>query len=206
MFNNGIKLKSTGLNDFSTDYIVRVFNSDFVKDNLGWLHNRDGSIQPFAVLGSDNVEIRDEIKNLEFAIKNDEAKSGYEYEKITLEEKKNSKMKAYNDFNKAFDIENKMTEFAADIRGKQQIYDRNPYNKTHLQHDFENAIKETLLSVTERETKLKQLEERELPNILYTVLEYTSFEMTINKSVDMLSKTISVSDDLTELVIDDLIS
>lgn len=36
-------------------HTIRVYNSDFVKDNLSWLHNNDGSIRPFTVLGAINI-------------------------------------------------------------------------------------------------------------------------------------------------------
>ncbi|OQY37802.1 MAG: hypothetical protein B6229_07580 [Spirochaetaceae bacterium 4572_7] len=204
-FENGTKFNACDINDFSIDYVVRVFNTDFVKDNLGWLHNRDGSILPFAILGSENVRIRDEIESLELILRNDEAKSGYEYKKIIAEKNKINNAKDYNDFRKAFDIENKMTSFAAGIRGNQKLYGRNPYNKTHLLRDFTNAEKATQLSEVERQSKLKQLDERELANIPFNALEYNSFETIISESINLLSRTIAVTDDLNKLVIDDLI-
>ena len=205
LFQNGSKLKASNISNFNPDYIVRVFNSDFIKDNLGWLHNRDGSIQPFAVLGSDNVDIRNEITALEKLLNDEESKTGYEYDKVELDNAQKKKSKNYSDFNRTFDVEDKMTKFAAKIRGQQQLYGRDPYNKTHLQADFANAKKAIQLTEAEKKTKLKQLEERELSNIPYTVLEYVSFEKIINDSINILNKTISVSDELTQLVIDDLI-
>lgn len=205
VFQNGDKVKASSIESFNTDYIVRVFNSDFIKENLGWLHNRDGLIQPFAVLGSENVDIRNDISVLEKLIRNDESETGYIYDKINLDEEKNKRIKAYSRFFTTFDIENKMTTFAARIRGQQQIYGRDPYNKTHLQSDFASAKKSIPLTETEQKTKIKLLEERELPNIPYTTLEYASFTKIVNSSIELLSKTISVSDDLSELVIEDLI-
>lgn len=204
-FDNGTKINSRDINNFSSDYVVRVFNSDFIKENLGWLHNRDGSIQPFAILGSDNVGIRDEIKELELELRNDDAKLGYEFERITLEENRNHKTKIYNDFVKDFDIENRMTRFAAKIRGNQKLYGRNPYNKTHLQQAFLDAGKATQLSDLERESKQKQLDEQELANIPYSALDYSSFANIMSESISVLSKTISVKDDLNKMIIDDII-
>ncbi len=45
--------------------IVRVFNYDFVKENLSFLHDGDGKIKPFAVLGKDSVEDKLKIDALE---------------------------------------------------------------------------------------------------------------------------------------------
>ena len=43
---------------------VRVYNTDFVKSNLSWFYNEDGSIIPFTVLGKKNVEIEREIAQI----------------------------------------------------------------------------------------------------------------------------------------------
>ena len=204
-FDDGTKIDSHEIDNFSSDYFVRVFNSDFIRENLGWLHNRDGSIQPFAILGSDNVEIRDEIKTLELILRNDDTKLGYEVDKITLEKNKYNMTKSYNDFVKAFDIESRMTTFAANIRRNQILYGRDPYNKTHLQRDFSEAKIATQLNYVNRQSKQKQLDEQELPNIPYYALRYKEIKIIISESMNILSKTISVTEDLNKLVIDDLI-
>ena len=46
-------------------YNVRVYNRDFVDDNLKWLSNPDGSIKPFAVLGDENIALEKEIEEKE---------------------------------------------------------------------------------------------------------------------------------------------
>lgn len=46
-------------------YSVRVYNKDFVDDNLRWLSNPDGSIKPFAVLGDENITLEKEIEEKE---------------------------------------------------------------------------------------------------------------------------------------------
>ncbi|RMS30138.1 hypothetical protein ALP70_01565 [Pseudomonas savastanoi] len=49
----------------SCQYSVRVYNKDFVDDNLRWLSNPDGSIKPFAVLGDENITLEKEIEEKE---------------------------------------------------------------------------------------------------------------------------------------------
>ena len=59
------------LNQASLDtcqYYVRVYNKDFVDDNLKWLSNPDGSIKPFAVLGDENIALEKEIEEKETAL------------------------------------------------------------------------------------------------------------------------------------------
>ena len=47
---------------------IRVFNEDFVRENLSFLidsTNSQGQIRPFAIIGADNVKIEKEIKKIE---------------------------------------------------------------------------------------------------------------------------------------------
>jgi len=44
---------------------IRVFNEDFVRDNLCFMTNPDDSIEAFAILGDDNNKIEKEIETLE---------------------------------------------------------------------------------------------------------------------------------------------
>ena len=44
---------------------VRVFNEDFVRDNLRFISDPDESIVPFALIGDDNVAIQEQIDQIE---------------------------------------------------------------------------------------------------------------------------------------------
>ena len=44
---------------------IRVFNEDFIRDNLRFITNPDDSVEPFAILGDDNNKIEKEIEALE---------------------------------------------------------------------------------------------------------------------------------------------
>lgn len=43
---------------------LRIYNSDFVRTNLSWLHHQDGSIEPFTILGEKNVELEGKITEI----------------------------------------------------------------------------------------------------------------------------------------------
>jgi wobble nucleotide-excising tRNase len=55
---------------------IRVFNKDFVDDNLSFLRNDEGNIEPFAILGGDNTKIEKEIEEKEKALGSIEEKNG----------------------------------------------------------------------------------------------------------------------------------
>lgn len=55
MQSNGLSLSDKNI--AACPYEVRVYNKDFVEENLKWLSSPDGSIKPFTILGEKNVEI-----------------------------------------------------------------------------------------------------------------------------------------------------
>jgi wobble nucleotide-excising tRNase len=55
---------------------VRVFNEDFVKENLRFLLNEDEDVQSFAILGDKNIEIETEIKTKEVELGTEEPPAG----------------------------------------------------------------------------------------------------------------------------------
>ena len=62
---NGDEIENKPEELASSPGIVRVFNRDFVKENLSFLHDDEGEIKPFVVLGKANVEAQLEIDELE---------------------------------------------------------------------------------------------------------------------------------------------
>ncbi|MES9977464.1 MAG: AAA family ATPase, partial [Candidatus Thiodiazotropha sp. 6PLUC5] len=63
---------------------IRVFNEDFVRDNLRFITNPDDSVEPFAILGDDNNKIEKEIEALESELgsKEEGVQTGLYAEKI----------------------------------------------------------------------------------------------------------------------------
>lgn len=63
---SGDIITNTNLDVYQKKIQVRVYNTDFIQENLSWLHNLDGSIKPFTILGTVNVELDKKIKQIEF--------------------------------------------------------------------------------------------------------------------------------------------
>lgn len=79
------KLDSTTLTN--CPYHVRVYNKDFVEENLKWLSDSDGTIKPFAVLGEPNIALEKEIEKKEALLGSESDKKGLRYElKTKIEE------------------------------------------------------------------------------------------------------------------------
>ena len=63
---------------------IRVYNTDFVKKNLSWLHDNKGEILPFALLGEGNQDVVEKIADLEKNIKDIDLKLGAINQKTDL--------------------------------------------------------------------------------------------------------------------------
>ena len=64
----------------SCPYAIRVYNKDFVIENLRCLTDEEGSIKPFAILGEKNIEVERRIEEKEKTLGNEEQKTGLRYE------------------------------------------------------------------------------------------------------------------------------
>ena len=53
-----------------SNYKVRVYNTDFINENLNWLQNDDGTIKPFTILGAKKVEGEKQRKEIELRLGN----------------------------------------------------------------------------------------------------------------------------------------
>ena len=56
-------------NTFTIRPNIRVFNSDFIKENLKW---DSENIEPIFLLGAENIELQKELKQKETTLKKDE--------------------------------------------------------------------------------------------------------------------------------------
>lgn len=110
-------------NSTTTKHDIRVYNRDFVKDNLKWLIDEDnGEIEPFAIVGEGNVETeafilkkQEELGSEEnekgilhqLKLKKDEfSKKNTEYESYKNELQKKLRQKANDDIKHNFNLPN----------------------------------------------------------------------------------------------------
>ena len=61
-------------------YDIRVYNRDYISENLKLLIDEDGTIQPFAILGESNVAIENEIAEKEKKLGRETDETGLKFE------------------------------------------------------------------------------------------------------------------------------
>lgn len=124
--------------------LVRVFNEDFVKDNLRFIFDEEQPINSFAILGEDNAKVEKDIEKHETELGSEEEKSGLLGELLGAEEKYTEASKIYKD--KFKELEKELRYKAIDrikgIRYDKRFNDSN-YNFTKIQADLKIVTKKT---------------------------------------------------------------
>lgn len=124
---------------FNTDFIFRVYNSDFVRENLSWLHNEDGSIKPFTILGAKNVELEKKLEEVRQKLGNADESQGLLFslseEERQLEQARSRHYKKYSV------LEEKLRSRANDkIKVTPHLFIPTKSKKTYSISDIKNEI------------------------------------------------------------------
>jgi wobble nucleotide-excising tRNase len=120
--------------------IIRVFNEDFIRDNLRFITNPDDSIEPFAILGDDNNRIEEEIKILEKQLGSNikDQETGLFAEQKKAEIAYNNASNTYNQSNKNLEnqLNSKATNKNTGIKYKPERFGDQNYNIKKLNADI----------------------------------------------------------------------
>ncbi len=179
---------------------IRVYNKDFLKDNLKFLTNEDERIVPFAVMGDQNIEIGRKIEEKELELGSAEKKYGilYDLQKKCLEYDK----KAAERLGKETSLDDKLRNKANQDIKRNQIYKDVTYNIAHIKNDIETLErrKPPFLSEEDNETKrklLKELPKEIIPEIPVIV---SAFEDHLNTTKLIVEKEIKPSKPIQDLM------
>ena len=186
----------------------RVFNSDFIDENLSFIHDENGTVKPFAItLGGDNNALLTEIKTIKDVLGNNT-----EGEKSGLYKDIESNTKSYQKAQKDYDdkrksLENSIINKASDMKRSRRGFVDVSYNKNSLKNDIGDVIESSFTTKTEKEiTNLqKLLEEKEKSEIREISCNF-SFDSLVTNVKQHLSKTVESADKITELVEDALLN
>lgn len=139
------------------DHVVRVFNSDYRKENLAFLSDtsQDGEIKSFAVIGAENVQINEKIRVLENSLGSDLAgsESGLYEEKRKIradlaESRQNYESKLKKLENKKHE---KATTSTSSIKKQVNLYGKVTYNVNSLDADIKTVQADTYQPISEQE-------------------------------------------------------
>lgn len=190
------------------DKNIRVFNEDFVRDNLRFISNPDDSIEPFAILGDDNNKIEKEIEELEA-----ELGSSTEGNETGLFANKRDAVAKYNtvfnEYKKANDdlekqLSDKATNKSIGIKYKPERFGDQNYTIAKLKADI-TIVNDSNYQPLNSE-QIDQYEKLISEKVLATIPKFLSPKLDFSslvQQVEMLViKPISESDKIQALVKD----
>lgn len=190
---------------------IRVFNEDFVKENLRFIVNSDDSITPFAILGG-NTTIEDEIKELKKELgKNDEGnETGFylDLKNAKLASKNASQAHKTESAKLEQQLRYKATNNPDGIKYKSQRFGDQNYTKPKLENDINLVLDGSFIPLTDDEVtkKLKLLNERVNQDIQPISKPNINIAHIGNKAKNLITKPISSSDKIEQLVKDSVLN
>lgn len=190
----------------ANNYDVRVYNRDFVTDNLSFLVNQaGGEIKTFAIVGEHNKEIDDAISDIETRLGSVEGKCGLRFE---LEAKKDERDRIKENHKSASDsLENKLRSHANDKIKKNREYGSAIYNIESIKRDIAATKKPgfAALTIEDQAAKLALLKQEALPDITGTLIISLKLDSLRDTAGPLLSKEITPTKPIQELLNDSLL-
>ena len=207
---DGSKVNQDNLIDNNID--ICVYNTDFVKDNLNWLHNEDGTIKPFAILGEINIEVEKKIQefNDKLGDSPDEVeKEGYRkglYFELKAKEKKFDVIK--NDYKTKKDsIEKKLKDKANNDIKTNSLYKDVNYTVPKIKRDIETIKTQIVIKLTDEdiEQHKKLIKEETKRDVTELPEKKPNFVKYYNETKELLDRQIKPSDTIQDLINDSLL-
>ncbi|WP_207239126.1 AAA family ATPase [Pseudomonas sp. GW456-L15] len=198
-------VSSTGL--LNHGYDVRVYNRDFVAENLSFLINQDvgGEIKTFAIVGDRNKEIDDAIAAIEAKLGSIESKAGLRFD---LEQRKKDRDRTKTSYTTTLStFEGKLRTHAADKIKKNLQYGVPVYNIENIKRDIATTKMAGFapLSLTEQAGKVSLLRQEALPDITDTLTIFLKYDSLRSLAEQLLSQTITPTKPIQELLNDSLL-
>ncbi|MEQ1533746.1 MAG: AAA family ATPase [Sideroxydans sp.] len=186
------------------NYDVRVYNRDFVTDNLNFLINQEigGVIKTFAIVGEHNKEIDDAIAVIEVKLGSVEGKAGLRFD-LEAKRKEGDRTKfAYTSASSA--LEGKLRSHAAEKIKKNRQYGTAVYNIDHIKRDIASIKKPGFVALTseEKASKHNLLKQEALPDITDNLVITLKLEFLRATAEPLLTREITPTKAIEELLKD----
>lgn len=180
---------------------IRVYNSDFISQNLSFLSDNDGKINPFAILGEDNTEIEKKVDEITVLLGDSEQKTGLLYQKSLkhAEYIKAEKLAGSRRLELEKKLKNKANTPKIGIKYK---YSLPTYNVTALEKDIKFVQSKSYSELSDAEIiKLNALRhDKELDEITKRVNLQSNFKPFYDSAKTLIESNIKPSKPIQELL------
>jgi len=201
--NDARVITQNNLLSFGSDKKIRVYNTDFVTENLSWLHNDDGTIKPFTILGAKNVELDKKIKEIEEKIGSEEEAKGLAFE---LSEQSKAFLKRKLEYDtKKNDLDSNLRTKAQSIKNNAAIYNYPTYQINTIKGDISSITKISILSEELIDRRKKLLKEESKGNIEKLIESKPKFSTYFAETSELVKRPIKTSQPISDLINDALL-
>lgn len=191
------------------NHVIRVFNEDFVKDNLRFITDDEQTINSFAILGEDNTRLEEEIETNEIELGNVEDKSGLIGKYLEANEKHTNAERAYNQKTSALEtkLRDKANKAGTGIKHN-KVFGNANYNLTKIRSDILKVVKESYSPISDDNATtnislLKELPKEEIGESSPFNLRYSSIVLTAK---ELIERKIQASAPIQELLNDSVLA
>lgn len=206
MCDDGVTIDQSNLSNHNLD--VRVFNTDFVRENLRFLSDSEGEISPFAILGAGNANIEAEIASIttELGSNIEGSESGlYKENKektVSASQAKGNYEEATRDLKRTLDY--KATDRTGGIKYKPDRFGDQNYTIIKLEADIETVSSPTYLppqdlQIQEYERTISEQAKNRIQTVASPVLSMNTF---LSETKELLERRIGSSNKITDLLHD----
>lgn len=184
-------------------YDIRVYNKDFVAENLSFLTDqRSGNIQTFAIVGGENNALAERIAVLLTSLGSVEEKRGARYEAAKAAERHTKASKRASDAREALD--EILRRQANDVIKKDRAFGHAGYNIESIKADiaFVTSNKVEVLTEADRANSVALLKEEALPEIRFSATFGSKLDALFDEAKPLILTGIEPTKPLQDLLND----
>lgn len=204
LFKDGRTVVNTDLTTHSKK--IRVFNEDFIKDNLQFITNPDENVKPFAIMGENNTIIEAEIQTINDVLGSSEEnnETGLYADKKLIETELKKAKDNHDSAQSKLDeqLRAKATGRDTGIRYNSDKFGNQNYTIKTIGEDIEKVLDIAFISINNKEQKeLEQLLEEKVNDVISPLKAMKSnFKMISEQANILLTKKVGKADKIQELV------
>ncbi|EAK6999209.1 RloC protein [Campylobacter coli] len=173
---------------------IRVYNSDFVKENLNYLYDKKGNIKGFKSIGVEQKDIKESIEKRKEILKTrNEKLKDIQANRENISKTQQAKIKTLNE---------KLIDKAKLIKSEPNLIKQGSnYDKRNLENDLieiKDNINAYILNNEEQNQLIKILEDKEKQNIIFkNTFNKDNFQGIFTYSLKILEKEVIIKENLT---------
>lgn len=190
------------------NHCIRVFNEDFVNENLKFFIDENAAISSFAVLGDDNARIEMQITQLEDEIGNKEQNTGL-YAILNQAEQALTEANSNLGTHKR-ELENLLDNKSNDenngIRNKPQLFGDQNYNKSKLEKEINIVKQGNYILSDEEQNSLRDITKEESKNQIQPISTPALNSLSLSQQTkELVEKAITISEPIQDLLNNNLL-